>query len=99
MLQRSRESAAAATAHTLQISFWASLMSAAHSRAQRNDFDMHLDAAGDRFGAMARGGRQQRVLRVGRKCGILRTNEDEVHFDSAGHRFEHIRFRAGVEVL
>ncbi len=40
---------------TLQISFWTRLMSAAHSRAQRNEFNVHLDSAGNRFGAMARG--------------------------------------------
>ena len=56
-------------ARTLQFSVWTRLMSAAHSRAQRNDFNVHLDSAGDRFGATAHGGPQHNILRVGEKCG------------------------------
>ena len=75
-------------ARTLQGSVWTRLMSAARGRAQRNDFNVHLDSAGDRFGAMARGGRRRRVLSVRKRRGLFRANEDEVHLDSAGHRFE-----------
>ncbi len=63
-------------------------MSAGHSRAQRNEFNVHLDLAGDRFGAMARGARQRCVLGARKRMGLFRANEDEVHLDSAGHRFE-----------
>ena len=54
---------------TLQVSVWTRLMSAAHSRAQRNDFNVHLDSAGDRFGATVHGGPQRTILGVGEKCG------------------------------
>ena len=67
VLQRSRESAAAAAARTLQISFWTSLMSAPRSRAQRNDFNVHLDSAGDSFGATAQGGPRRTISRVGKR--------------------------------
>ena len=69
MLQRSRESAAAAAARTLQISFWASLMSAAHIASDDFEVDMPLESAGDRFGATAQGGPRQTILSVGEKCG------------------------------
>ncbi len=45
------------------------LMAAARGRAQRNEFNLHLDSAGHRFGAKAQGGMRQRSLRVGEKCG------------------------------
>ncbi len=79
MFQRSGESAPAAAARTPQISFWTSLMSATHSRAQRNDFNVHLDSAGDRdrFGATAHGGSRQRILCVKESVGTLCANEDE----------------------
>ncbi len=67
-------------------------MSAARSRAQRNDFNLNLDSAGDRFGAMARGGTRRRVSSVRKRRGLFRASEDEVHLDSAGHRFEYSRF-------
>ena len=44
-------------------------MSAAHGLAQQNEFNLHLDSAGHRFGATAQGGMRQRSLRVGEKCG------------------------------
>ena len=53
MLQRSRESAPAVAACILQISFWTSLMSAAHIASDDFEADMHLDSAGDSFGATA----------------------------------------------
>ena len=77
MLQRSRKSAVAAAARTLQISFWASLMSAARIASDDFEADMHLDSAGHRFGATAHGGSRRRILRVSEKCATLRTNEDE----------------------
>ena len=67
MLQRSRESAAAAAARTLQISFWASLMSAARIASDDFEADMHLDSAGDSFGATAQEGSRRRIFRVGGK--------------------------------
>ena len=79
-------------ARTLQVSVWTRLMSAAHSRAQRNDFNVHLDSAGDRFGAMAHGGWRRRISGVAESEGLFRANEDEVHLDSAGHRFKYSRF-------
>ncbi len=77
VLQRSCESAAAAAARTLQINFWLSLMSAPRSRAQRNDFNMHLDSAGDSFGATEQGGSRCPILGVGKRRGLIRANEDE----------------------
>ena len=68
VLQRSGGGAPAAAARTLQISVWTCLMSATHGRAQRNDFNVHLDSAGDRFGATAHGGSRRRILAVGEKC-------------------------------
>ena len=68
MLQRSRESAAAAAVRTLQISFCASLMSAARIASDDFEADMHLDSAGDSFGATAQGGSRQPILGVGEKC-------------------------------
>ena len=76
MLQRSRESAAAAAARTLQISFWASLMSAARIASDDFEADMHLDSAGDSFGATAQGGPRRRISRVGKLRGPFRANED-----------------------
>ena len=76
MLQRSRESAAAAAARTLQISFWASLMSAARIASDDFEADMHLDSAGDSFGATAQGGSRRRILGVGKRRGLFRANED-----------------------
>ena len=76
VLQRSRESAAAAAARTLQIRLWLSLMSAPHSRAQRNDFNVHLDSAGDSFGATAQGSSRLPISGVGKRRGLFRANED-----------------------
>ncbi len=45
------------------------LMAAAHGRAQRNEFNLHLDSAGHRFGATAHGGSRRRILRAREKCG------------------------------
>ncbi len=67
MFQRSRESAADAAARTLQISFWASLMSAARIASDDFEADMHLDSAGDSFGATAQRGPRRTMSRVGRK--------------------------------
>jgi len=67
VLQRSAESATPRAARTLQISFWASLMSAAHIASDDFEADMHLDSAGDSFGATAQGGSRRRVLGVGEK--------------------------------
>jgi len=67
VLQRSAESATPRAARTLQISFWASLMSAAHIASDDFEADMHLDSAGDSFGATAQEGSRRRILRVGRK--------------------------------
>ena len=77
MLQRSRESAAAAAARTLQISFWASLMSAARIASDDFEADMHLDSAGDSFGATAQRGSRRRISRMGKRKGLFRANEDE----------------------
>ena len=77
MLQRSRESAAAAAARTLQISFWASLMSAPHIASDDFEADMHLDSAGDSFGATAQGGSRRRISSVGKRKGLFRANEHE----------------------
>ena len=88
MFQRSGGVAPAAAARTLQVSVWTRLMSATHGRVQRNEFNVHLDPAGDRFGAMAHGGSRRRILGVRKRRGLCRANEDEVHLDSAGHRFE-----------
>ena len=76
MLQRSRESAAAAAARTLQISFWASLMSAARIASDDFEADMHLDSAGDSFGATAQGGPRRSISSVGKRGGLFRANED-----------------------
>ena len=43
------------------------LMLAAHGRAQQNEFEVHLDSAGDSFGAPARGGWRRRDCGVARK--------------------------------
>ena len=53
MLQRSRESAPAVAACILQISFWTSLMSAAHIASDDFEADIDLDSTGDSFGATA----------------------------------------------
>ncbi len=45
------------------------LMPAAHSRAQRNEFNLHLDSAGHRFGSKAHGGSRRRILSAREKCG------------------------------
>ena len=76
MLQRSRESAAAAAARTLQISFWASLRSAARIASDDFEADMHLDSAGDSFGATAQGRPRRTISRVGKRKGLFRANED-----------------------
>ena len=77
MLQRSRKSAAAAAARTLQISFWASLMSAPCIASDDFEADMHLDSAGDSFGATAQGGSRRRISSVGKRKGLFRANEHE----------------------
>ena len=76
MFQRSAESATPRAARTLQISFWASLMSAAHIASDDFEADMHLDSAGDRFGATAQGGPRRSISRVGKRKGLFRANED-----------------------
>ena len=76
MLQRSRESAAAAAARTLQISFWASLMSAPRIASDDFEADMHLDSAGDSFGATAQRDPRRSISRVGKRKGLFRANED-----------------------
>ena len=76
MLQRSRKSAAAAAARTLQISFWASLMSAPRIASDDFEADMHLDSAGDSLGATAQGGPRRSISRVGKRKGLFRANED-----------------------
>ena len=67
VLQRSAESATPRAARTLQISFWARLMSAPRIASDDFEADMHLDSAGASFGAPARGGWRRRVLGVGEK--------------------------------
>ena len=76
MLQRSHEKAAAAAACTLQISFWASLMSAVHIASDDFEADMRLDSAGDSFGATAQGGPRRSISGVGKRRGLFRANED-----------------------
>ncbi len=76
MLQRSRESAAAAAARILQISFWTSLMSAARIASDDFEADMHLDSAGDSFGATVQGGSRRPISGVGKRSGLFRANED-----------------------
>ncbi len=44
-------------------------MAAPRSLAQQNEFNLHLDTAGHRFGAAAHGGSRRRILGTGRKCG------------------------------
>ena len=67
VLQRSGGGAPAVAARTLQVSVWTRLMSAARGRAQRNEFNVHLDSAGDRFGAVAHGGWRRRISGVAEK--------------------------------
>ena len=67
-VKRNRESAPAAASRTLQISVWTRLMSAAPIASDDFAIDMHLDSAGDRFGAAAQGSPRQHILRVGEKC-------------------------------
>ena len=43
-------------------------MSAAHIASDDFEADMHLDSAGDSFGARAQGGSRQHILGVGEKC-------------------------------
>ena len=52
-------------------------MSAARGRAQRNEFNLHLDSAEHRFGATAHGDSRQRILGWAKSVGTLRANEDE----------------------
>ena len=63
--------APAVAARTPQVSVWTRLMSAAHSSAQRNEFNVHLESAGDRFGAMAHGGWRRRISGVAEKWGTV----------------------------
>ena len=77
MLQRNRESAPAVAAYILQISFWASLMSAARVASDDFEADMHLDSAGDSFGATAQWGSRRRISGVGKRGGLFRANEHE----------------------
>jgi hypothetical protein len=42
-------------------------MSATHIASDDFEADMHLDSAGDSFGATAQGGSRRRIFRVGRK--------------------------------
>ena len=67
VLQRSGGGAPAAAARTPQISFWTSLMSATRIASDDFEADMHLDSAGDNFGATAQGGPRHHILSVGRK--------------------------------
>ncbi len=76
MFQRSRENAAAAAVRTLQIPFWASLMSAAHIASDDFEADMHLESAGDSFGATAHGGPRRNISGLGKRKGLFRANED-----------------------
>ena len=52
-------------------------MSAAHIVSDDFEADMHLDSAGDSFGATAQGGSRRRILGVGKWMGLFRANEDE----------------------
>ncbi len=52
-------------------------MAASRSRAQRNDFDVHLDSAGGRFGAMAQGAPGNADWAWAKSVETLRSNEDE----------------------
>ena len=81
MLQLSAESATPRAARTLQISYWVSMMSATHIASDDFEADMHLDSAGDSFGATAQGGSRRRVFGVGKRGGLFRANEDEEHLD------------------
>ena len=62
---------------TLHVSVWTHRMSAARIASDDFEVDMHLDSAGDRFGAMAHGGWRRRVSGVGERGGLFRANEDE----------------------
>ncbi len=78
ILQRSRENAPAVAACILQISFWTSLMSAAHIASDDFKADMHFDSTGDSFGATAQGGARKPISRM----------------RNGGDCFAHMRIRA-----
>ena len=46
-------------------------MAATRSLAQQNEFNLHLDSAGHRFGATAHGGSRRHIWRAGKKCEIV----------------------------
>jgi hypothetical protein len=56
-------------------------MSAARIASDDFEADMHLDSAGDSFGATAQGGSRRRISGVGKRGGLFRANEDEEHLD------------------
>ena len=51
-------------------------MSAAHIASDDFEADMHLDSAGDSFGATAHGGPRRNISGVGKRRGLFRANED-----------------------
>ncbi len=62
---------------TLHVSIGTHCMSAARIASDDFEVDMHLDSAGDRFGATAQGGARQPILGVGESVRLLHENEDE----------------------
>ncbi len=76
MPQRSVGCAPVLAARTLHVSGGTHLMSAAHIASDDFEVDVHLDSAGDRFGALARGGSRRRVLVVGYFCETVARIED-----------------------
>ena len=64
-------------ARTIHVSIGTHWMSAAHIASDDFEVDMHLDSAGDSFGATAQGGSRRRILGVGKRRGLFRASEDE----------------------
>ena len=60
----------------LQISFWASLMSATRIASDDFEADKHLDSAGDSFGATAQGVPRRGISGVGKRKRLFRANEE-----------------------
>ncbi len=93
VFQWSGGGAPAEAARTLHVSFWTRLMSAAHSRAQRNDFNVHLDSAGDSFGATAQGGLPAthfaRRRKMWERCAHMKMRALKC---CTGHSFEPVDF-------
>ncbi len=76
MFHRRGGCAPVVAARTLHVSIGPHWMSAAHIASDDFEIDMHLDSAGDSFGATAQGGPRQHILGVGKRRGLFRANED-----------------------